>query len=214
MKIILRGTVTTVLLITAMAFPLNVFSQTENQVSQTEESSAQTAEQPGAQKAPAVDERELAVNDADQPAVQLENELTGFGFWDFLRMVLVLGAVIGLIYALFMFLKKIGNPKSGGEGLINLLASQPLNGTRSLHLVQVGTEVFLIGSADGGVSLVSRLEEKETLDRIALYESDRKSGSSSFAGTFRSILGDNSGEAEGYTSGLFLRRQRDRLKKL
>jgi flagellar protein FliO/FliZ len=213
MKISLRETVTAALLLAALAFPLHAFSQTAEQVPQAGEQSPQ----PEVQKTPAVDERELVVNDADQPAVQLENELTGFGFWDFLRMVLVLGAVIALIYGLFLLLKKIGNPKSGGEGLINLLASQPLNGNRSLHLVQVGTEVFLVGSADGAVSLVSRLEEKETLDRIALYESDRKSGASSFAGTFRSILGDNSengGEAEGYTSGLFLRRQRDRLKKL
>lgn len=193
---ILGGIVPAVLLAAALTFPAQLYPQAA----------------PAADIS--VDETGLAVNDGEQPAVQLESEMTGFTAWDFVRMVLVLGAVIALIYALFMFLKKIGNPKSGGEGLITLLASQPLNGNRALHLIQVGNEVFLVGSADGGVSLVSRLEDKETLDRIALYESDRKSGGSSFANTFRSILGDNGQESGGDVSGLFLRKQRERLKKL
>lgn len=161
-----------------------------------------------------VDEQDLVVNDAQQPSVQLESELTTFSGWDFLRMVLVLVAVIAVIYALFLFLKRIGHPKSGGGDLITLFASQPLSGSRALYLVGVGNEVFLIGSADGGVSLVSKVEDKETLDRIALVESTQKVGGKSFTGTFRSIFGDAARGSGGDSGVHFLQKQRDRLKKL
>jgi flagellar protein FliO/FliZ len=161
-----------------------------------------------------LNESELPVFDDETEALPLQSELTGFSIWDFLRMVLVLAAVIVVIYGLFIFLKRIGNPKTGDTGLIEVLASQPLSGSRSLHLVQVVNEVYLIGSADGTVSLVSKLEDKETLDRIALHESGRKAPGGSFAGTFRSMFGDPAREQDEAVGSLFLRKQRERLKKL
>lgn len=199
----LKGVVLALIFCTAMIAPFTLFSQ-----------ESEDTQPLNAQENIPVDEQDLVVNDAQQPAVQLESELTTFSVWDFLRMVLVLAAVIAVIYALFLFLKRIGNPKSGGGELITLLASQPLSGSRALHLVGVGNEVFLIGSADGGVSLVSKVEDKETLDRIALFESGRKADGKSFAGTFRSIFGDAARGNGGDSGALFLQKQRDRLKKL
>lgn len=162
-------------------------------------------------------EETLLINDAQDPGTMLTGELSGFTIWDFLRMVLVLGAVIALIYALFLFLKRAGNPKTGDDDFITLLASQPLNGNRSLHLVQVGGEIFLIGSADGAVSLVSRIEDKEFQDRIALHQSGAKAGFRSFSGALRALLGENRRVEETDTAGaesLFLGKQKERLRKL
>lgn len=176
---------------------------------------AQNSEQQGTEQATGeeLNEEELTINDGENPSVALEEGMSGFSFWDFLRMILVLGAVIALIYALFLFLKRIGTPKGGGEELIQLLSTKPLHGSRALHLVKIGTEVFLVGSADGSVSLVSKIEEKESLDQIALRESEQAGGSSSFTASLRGLLGDT-GNAITREETNFLRKQKDRLKKI
>jgi flagellar protein FliO/FliZ len=193
-----------------MLLPVMVYSQDG-----TEASGERIDEQTGNEQG--TEEETLLINDSEDPGVALSGELSGFTLWDFLRMILVLGAVIALIYGLFLFLKRAGNPKTGGEAFINLLASQPLNGNRSLHLVQVGVELFLIGSADGAVSLVSRIEDKEFIDQITLQQSSEKSGGRSFSGALRALLGETRGDEERSheeNSALFLGKQKERLKNM
>ncbi len=136
----------------------------------------------------AVNEEELTIRDTESPQVELEEGLNTFTVWDFLRMVLVLGGVIAAIYGIFFLLKRVGNPRTQPDSLINVLSTQNLQGNRSLHLVEVGNEVFLVGSADGGVQLVSRIEENETLDAINLYRSQVNAGTKTFQGALKGIF--------------------------
>ncbi|MFO7731139.1 MAG: flagellar biosynthetic protein FliO [Spirochaetia bacterium] len=181
----------------------------------------------------AVNEEELSILDTQSPQVELEEGLNTFTVWDFLRMVLVLGGVIAAIYGVFFLLKRVGNPRAQPDSLINVLSTQNLQGNRSLHLVEVGNEVFLVGSAEGGVQLVSRIEESETLDAIHLYRSQLSAGTQTFQNTLKGIFSKTSaahehesGAAAGAGSSqstqsnsmngsaLFLQQQRERLKNL
>ncbi|MEA1911271.1 MAG: hypothetical protein U9N32_06290, partial [Spirochaetota bacterium] len=67
-----------------------------------------------------VSEESLVISDAADPEV-LENTaaLNTFTVWDFVRMLLVLGAVLGFIYLLFFLLKKAGKPKIISDSTIN-----------------------------------------------------------------------------------------------
>ncbi|MDZ7795124.1 MAG: flagellar biosynthetic protein FliO [Spirochaetia bacterium] len=140
----------------------------------------------------AVNEEELEILDTQSPQVELEEGLNTFTVWDFLRMVLVLGGVIAAIYGIFFLLKRVGNPRAQPDSLINVLSTQNLQGNRSLHLVEVGNEVFLVGSAEGGVQLVSRIEESETLDAIHLYRSQLSAGTQTFQNTLKGIFSKTS----------------------
>ena len=74
----------------------------------------------------------------------------------FIRMLFGLAIVIGVVFALYWVLKKVGNRNSGSgirdDGKMTIVASTQLAPTRSLHLVRVGDELVLVGSAEQGVT--------------------------------------------------------------
>lgn len=203
----------------------------QNQTQQTQEGrearesreSSQVSETPEE-----VREEDLVIRDTETPQVELENGLTQFSVWDFLRMFLVLGGVIAAIYGVFFFLKKMGNPKLQGNTLISVLSTQNLQGNRALHLVEVGNEVFLIGSSEGGVELVGKIEDQETLDQVKLYRSELMAGGRSFQNSLKDMFfrstptkqgsyeneKEEGREAGSVGAALFMQKQRERLKNL
>ncbi len=92
--------------------------------------------------------------------------------WDFVRMVLILAGVIAVIYGLFFVLKRTSAKRVAENDLIRVLGSRILSGSRSLHLVEVGSSLFLIGSSDGGVALISEITSDESVDRIRLQAAE------------------------------------------
>src|SRR5208283_807846 len=89
----------------------------------------------------------------------------GVSTWDFVRMLLILACVIGVIYVLFWLLRKgTARGRIQESDLIRVLGSRGLSGNRALHLVEVGSNIYLVGSSDGGVELVAEITEKESLD--------------------------------------------------
>ena len=95
-------------------------------------------------------------------------DLPGVQFGDLLRMMLVLGLVIALIYAFFWMLRRISGVKASGAELIDLLATRPLKGDAALHLVETGSRLFLVGSTASEVNLVAEIDDKESIDQIRL----------------------------------------------
>ena len=148
------------------------------------------------------------------PAQAAQPAAPGVSTWDFVRMLIILAAVVGAIYLLFWILRKSSGRKIAENELIRVLGSRSLPGNRSLHLVEVGTSVYLIGSSDGGVELISEITDKESLDSVRLKaaeETPRQNAASS-----RSCRRSSARpRVLSATDGLgFLRGQRDRLKKL
>jgi len=136
--------------------------------------------------------------------------------WDFLRMVLILAAVVAVIYLIFWVLKRGVRRQLPQNDLIRLLGTRNLSGNRSLHLVEMGKQVFLVGSAEGGISLISEIRDQETLDSIALERSQMQNRApQGFAQFFQSILksGKQKESSVGETID-FMKQQRQRLEKL
>jgi flagellar protein FliO/FliZ len=173
----------------------------------------------------AIDESQILLEDEpDDPASNNETtpDLNSFTIWDFLRMIVVLGIVIGAIYGVFFILKKSAGPKTQNEEIINIVSSQILSGNRFLHLVEIGNQMFLLGSGDNSVNLISEINEKETVDTIRLKMTENKGPQKK---NFREIVSDllNRGRKfpnedrsmMGMEQSLdFIKQQRDRVKKL
>ena len=89
------------------------------------------------------------------------------------RMIFGLALVLGLIYGLHWFLKKIKQSKesaSAGTGM-DSIASLSLGTNRSLHLVRVGREIVLLGAAEHAVTPIRRYSEADA-KALGLMEDD------------------------------------------
>jgi flagellar protein FliO/FliZ len=161
-----------------------------------------------------------ATGAAAAPAVA---QVPGVGTWDFVRMLLVLAVVVGLIYGVFWLLKRGGRLKTPENEMIRLLGSRSLSGNRALHLVEVGRGVYLVGSAENGVNLVAEVKDQETIDAIRVQAAEeggkaRRTFAATLARVFKPAK-PPAAPATGTTAGLgagteFLRRQRERLRRL
>ncbi len=71
--------------------------------------------------------------------------------------------------------------------MIRVLGSRGLSGSKALHLVEVGSSVFLVGASDGGVELISEITDKESLDALKLKAAQQ---GPSQRRTFQDVLAD------------------------
>ena len=142
---------------------------------------------------------------------------------DFVRMVVVLAAVLGVIYLLFRFIRHGAAGRRGAAGrlgnseMIAVLGSRSLGGSRSLHLVRVAGGYYLVGAGDQAVNLVAEITDPERLDLLAAHSAGQGAAA---RGRFADLLAEAGiGTASatratdsGHTA--FLRRQRDRVRRL
>ena len=85
------------------------------------------------QEAQEIDEETLLLEEADAgPEEQAEEPFNAFTAWDFIRMLLILAAVIGTIYLVFFFLKRSGRNRYQDNELFSVVGSQALNSNKSL----------------------------------------------------------------------------------
>jgi len=135
-------------------------------------------------------------------------------FWDFVRMLLILAAVVGVIYLLFYLLKKGFRRQLPQNDLIRVLGSRTLSGNRALHLVELGRSVFLVGAAESGISLISEIKDQETLDRIRIESAQSVRVPQGFAQFFQNMWkAAGKGSLHGDSLSL-MKRQRQRLQKM
>ncbi len=177
---------------------------------------AQAADRPAAKP---TDNPEKLIQIGDEsaatPAASRQQPLVST--WDFVRMVLILAAVVGAIYLFFYLLRKSVSPARSESDMIRLLGQRSLNGSRALYLVEVGTSVFLVGAADSQVSLVARITDKESLDsiRVAMaQDAERPAARRSFASLIGGMFTPVARGLSPHDSLSFLRRQKDRLKRM
>lgn len=139
-----------------------------------------------------IDERLLLIGDeADGAAIGGEvGNTRAIGFGDVLRMLLVLGVVIAVIYITFALLKRASRSQVRSSTLIHSLSSMPLGGNRALHLIRVGERHYLIGSAEQNVQLIEAIEDQETIDHIKQNKdaATPTAGDGSFKQRIRSLL--------------------------
>lgn len=174
-------------------------------------------------------ESDLLLNDqttTETPPTNSEAiNFPGVNVGDFLRVIVVLGIIIALIYALVWLLRKLTGIKADSGDEIRIYSTRPIKGNSALHLIEVGNRVFLIGSTDSSINLISEIEDKEAIDTIRL-NSSRAPESRGFAKLLRDRFSGKplakrkdaeTGELDDYSTDgsiLNLQKQRERLKDL
>ena len=108
-------------------------------------------------------------------------------------MIVGLAIVLGLIYGLYRLLKRFSNREATVRdvGAMTIVATTQLSPARALHLLRVGDELVLVGSAEHGVTPIRvysadearRLEAEEpapapaSLAPAAFRAEERRNGS-------------------------------------
>lgn len=89
-------------------------------------------------------------------------------FFLLLRTIFVLGLFFGAAILIYRFLKNRQYRSPGIEGPISIVHDFPLNITKSLKIVRVANEYFLLGVSQDNVNLITRIEDKESIDLFKL----------------------------------------------
>jgi len=173
---------------------------------------------PAAQEAPASQGSAPAAEEsliiADEPEAPASPQPSGplVSTWDFVRMLLILAAVVGVIYLLFYLLKRGFRRQLPQNDLIRVLGSRSLAGNRALHLVAMGRSVYLVGAAESGISLIAEIKDQETLDQIRL-DTSQVLPPQGFAQFFQTLWKGGKRNLSG-DSLEFMKKQRQRLQKM
>ena len=171
------------------------------------------------------DETELLIPDEETlefpPETNLiERNLNTFSFWDFIRMVLILLFVIACIYGLFFIIRKAGTQKFPEDDLINIISSRSITPGKTIHIIEIGNHMMVVGVADNSISTLFEITDKETIDDIMLKKGEeKKPTANSFQqylfNIFFSKRGDKKNKSlnEGMNFDYF-KKQRDRIGKM
>ena len=143
-----------------------------------------------------------------------------------IRMVLVLALAALAVYGVVYFLRRSTRPQTQRNPYLRILTSAHLGSSRFLYVVSVGSRAWLIGAGEGGVNLLSEIDDRETIDAMLLEESRRagENAASRFV-DFRALLRRLGGAGRSAANGVashgdaefspdILRQQRQRLREL
>jgi flagellar protein FliO/FliZ len=128
-----------------------------SEVTQTEDSPATT------------DESLMPITDESTLPIQGEEGSTGRGLWVFVRMILVLGLVLGLIYLLYRFLKKNSYIASDDDKFLRRAASISLGPGKSVQIVTLIDKAYLVGVSENSINLISEIDDAELINALNLY---------------------------------------------
>jgi len=141
-----------------------------------------------------------------------------------IRMLLTLAVVAAAIYGLVYFLKvrRTSRAKAELDPFLKILANAPLGPNRGVYVLSVGPQVWLVGSAETGVNLISEITDKDTINAMLLEDSKRIAGGGALTGAaagplldFRAMLEKLGFSAKTESSGPDqIRKRRERLKGL
>ncbi|HTX74027.1 MAG TPA: flagellar biosynthetic protein FliO, partial [Rectinemataceae bacterium] len=144
----------------------------------------------------------------------------------FLRMIIVLALVLGVIYAAYRLMRRLAKPRSTQESAVRLLGSTNLGPGKVLHIVGLGAKTYLIGATDASISLIAEVEDKEFVDALTLKAAlspEQSAPRGDFSEMLGSLLGRGRGKAPrhgapgrqgaGLGGSDFMARQRERLRK-
>lgn len=181
--------------------------------------SAEEAAEERTERTERIDESTLLFDDAPAAADGQDfGTAPSLGLGDFVRMVAVLALVVAAIYGIFFVLKKVSLGSSTDSDLIRPLGSRTLPGNKSLHLVEIGQQVFLIGAADHAVNLIAEITDKESIDQLVLAAAAADSGArkKSFSELLGGVIGTGRAGATAPAGGplQFMNQQKERLRKL
>jgi flagellar protein FliO/FliZ len=89
--------------------------------------------------------------------------------WAMIKMILALGIVCTVLFLLVRLLKRSGLAKRNFplDSGIKLLATQLIAPQKYISLVEIGGEVLALGISEAQITFLTKIENKEFLEKIA-----------------------------------------------
>jgi len=148
-----------------------------------------------------------------EPALPAQN--SGASVWVVIRMILVLALAAAAIYGIVFFIKRSSKQTAVNDPFLKILASSHLGFNRYVHIASVGSRAWLLGASEGGVNLISEIEDKEIIDSMLLEDSKKSAETPGRFPDFLSILRRLGTQSQTRSSGIDeIRKRRERLKGL
>jgi len=88
--------------------------------------------------------------------------------WAIIKMIFVLGIILVLLYLLAAVMKRwrIVGPAGSNDSPIRVLSTLSLAPHHQLSLVEMGGEILALGITDAGISLLTKIEKGEAIEKI------------------------------------------------
>ncbi|MDR3312147.1 MAG: flagellar biosynthetic protein FliO [Spirochaetaceae bacterium] len=160
-------------------------------------------------------ERDIQFNlGAAAPAA--ETYMPGVSPWPVVRVLLAMVVIAGALYAFSVFIKKSRILPEGDNPFLRRPASLNLGLGKSVQVVTLGDQAYLVGVTDHAVSLIGAIDDKELVSRMNLYAEENRASGKPLG--FASLLGIFTGRKRetgiAFTTRQgenFVRQQRERL---
>ncbi|OHD12343.1 MAG: hypothetical protein A2086_13585 [Spirochaetes bacterium GWD1_27_9] len=147
----------------------------------------------------------------------------GRGYFEYIRIIIVLAIVVGVIYVVFLFLKKTLKIRDDiGEGA-NIIMSQSLGPGKWIQIVFVGGKYLILGVTNDSINLISEITDPKEIERLEITLNSKKSeeGDSFFdviSHFFKNTLKTKEPPKKNFDYEIdsvdFLKKQKDRIDKL
>ena len=98
-----------------------------------------------------------------------QNQGTQSTFVLFMKMVLSLAVVLGLVYLAVRFLKRGAKISSSDDPFLRHVSHLPLSPNRSVDVVTIMNHAYILGVSDNAVNLIGQIEDEELVNSMNLY---------------------------------------------
>jgi flagellar protein FliO/FliZ len=147
----------------------------------------------------------------DGTALPAQNQ--GASIWVVIRMILVLALAAAAIYGIVFFIKRSSKQTTVDDPFLKVLASSHLGFNRYVHIASVGSKAWLLGASEGGVNLISEIEDKEVVDAMLLEDSRKTAETPNRFPDFMTLLRRLGTKTQTRSSSVDeIRKRRERLK--
>ncbi|MBN2652334.1 MAG: flagellar biosynthetic protein FliO [Spirochaetales bacterium] len=141
------------------------------------------------------------------------------GFKEIFKFIIIFIFIVIIIVLFMRILKKISSPSVQDNDEIHLISTTTLANGRLVHIVNVGSEYFLVGSTDTNVNLISKIDNEQTVNSLQLKKEELplNTKSETFSDKLMRSLGKSklsSADTEIKGSFSFLNKQKDKLKNM
>lgn len=132
---------------------------------------------------------------ASQTEIAGRSASRGRRVFNTVKNILFFVIVLAILFLLFRVLKRVSVVTGSNDDFIQIISTKQLMGNRYLHVVKLGEEYFLIGSAEGNVNLIKKIENKDLITELDLYkEKNAQPDQKNFIDRFRFVLKSEKGE--------------------
>ncbi|MCM3704185.1 MULTISPECIES: flagellar biosynthetic protein FliO [Cytobacillus] len=143
--------------------------QTQAQAEQLNNSVKECIKNPECGKQDLKESKDL--KSAEGQTHQDESGKIGLTFWDFIKMILATGFMVGLLYALLKFINKKSKVYNRSQ-LVENLGGTALGANRSIQLIKVGKRILVVGVGED-IQLLKEIDNSEEYSQIIEAHNDK-----------------------------------------